>query len=243
MKKLTRETLVGTVAKWFPFIDIKPTLTHFLGKCIPPDPNTLLSQAIEGNPQAQEALAKPLYGLAQTFIETHDDEKKATLRAAANSYMRTPTAPDVSPSIMTDAYLRWVREMNPIHLKLLAGAKDLKRLRETATAITGGRYSPYAMGGETSINGQTVETHATQWEHLDAGRPGPMSSVTAAPHALEVERCWDDLYDKDLVTLKSKYIFQEAKLTDKGMDHDLRTGTGIKFLNYLGVETEWSRGK
>lgn len=246
MKQLHKDILADVVGGIVLVPGAKSVISHFFDQCLPPDlddPNTLWSQTVKGNPEAKEKLGKALYGLAQTFMETSDAEKKAVLRAAANSYMRTPAhsgshEAGAYQTIMADAYLTWVRELSDIHIKLLAGARDLNALRETATAITGGVESPYAMHNSLSVNGKAAWSYTSQWDYLDAGRPGPMGSTTGCPTARLVERCWDDLREKGLVHLPAKYVFHEAKLSDLGMNKDLRGPEAREFLSYIGVQAE-----
>ena len=154
---------------------------------------SLLNKAIQGDEKATEIVIKSWRGLARTLLEVHDDEKKEALKAAACSIALS--SDEGAATINHDFFLRLVRELDGIHIKLLRAAEHgMKVVTPMIDAIDGGRV----MAAVAPEGGNAFTTKVG-------------------------EGAWKDLYDHGLVNTDSVHAmmtpsgYESDRRTDLGV--------------------------
>ena len=98
---------------------------------------SMFSRAMNGDEKAVEIIVKSCRVLAGVFADTHDEMKKQALKSAAFSIMASSSVGNVA-AVEHDFFMRWVREFDGIHIRLLkAAAGDIRQVRAIVYDIDG----------------------------------------------------------------------------------------------------------
>ena len=127
-----------------------------------PPEESLFAKANLGDDKAAEIIVKSWRGLAGAFAEAHDERKKEALKAAACSVALT-TGVGERASVEHDFFMKLVRQLDGIHIRLLKAARYINDVKEIVYSIDGDNRAGLVLEGRNPF---TPKPGIKAWKEL-----------------------------------------------------------------------------